>query len=68
MTQFSQYTLDNAPQESKASLEETKKSFGFVPNLQSFMAESPALLDSYTAVWNIFSKKLVLTRLNSRWY
>ncbi len=57
MTQFTQYNAQNAPEASKAGLEGTKKAFGFVPNLQTFMAESPALLNSYGAAWDIFAKQ-----------
>ena len=37
-----------------------------MPNLQSFMAESPALLDSYSTVWNIFSKKTGLNPIEQQ--
>ena len=56
MTEFTVYTPDNAPEAEKASLEATKASFGFVPNLQATMAESPELLAGYTALWELFSK------------
>ncbi|MGF6768101.1 hypothetical protein P3T18_000571 [Paraburkholderia sp. GAS199] len=44
MSTFQTYTIENAPAASKASLEDTQRAFGFVPNLQANMAESPALL------------------------
>ncbi|AQQ28182.1 MULTISPECIES: carboxymuconolactone decarboxylase family protein [Burkholderia] len=56
MSHFPTYTIDNAPAASKASLEDTKRAFGFVPNLQAHMAESPALLAGYSALWDLFSK------------
>ncbi|WP_175833044.1 carboxymuconolactone decarboxylase family protein [Burkholderia cenocepacia] len=56
MSHFPTYTIDNAPAASKASLEGTKRAFGFVPNLQAHMAESPALLAGYSALWDLFSK------------
>lgn len=61
MSKFTQYTIENAPAGSKAGLEATKKAFTFVPNLQTFMAESPALLNAYSAVWNIFNKQTSFT-------
>ncbi|PMS15477.1 carboxymuconolactone decarboxylase [Trinickia dabaoshanensis] len=56
MSNFQTYTIDNAPAASKSSLEDTKRAFGFVPNLQAHMAESPALLAGYSALWDLFSK------------
>ncbi|HIH2747084.1 carboxymuconolactone decarboxylase family protein [Burkholderia aenigmatica] len=56
MNTFNAYTIDTAPADSKLLLEETKAAFSFVPNLQSFMAESPELLAGYSALWDLFSK------------
>jgi uncharacterized peroxidase-related enzyme len=56
MTNFTVYTADNAPEPSKESLKAAKSSFGFVPNLQATMAESPELLAGYSALWDLFSK------------
>src|SRR5271166_331691 len=60
MDRFTQYTQETAPQGSKEGLAAANKAFGFVPNLQSFMAESPALLNSYGAVWDIYSRQASL--------
>lgn len=56
MNTFNAYTIDTAPADSKPLLEGTKAAFSFVPNLQSFMAESPELLAGYSALWDLFSK------------
>ena len=56
MTSFQSYTIDTAPTASKPTLEEAKRTFGFVPNLQAHMAESPELLAGYTALWDLFAK------------
>lgn len=56
MASFTVYTADNAPEAAKASLAATKASFGFVPNLQATMAESPELVAGYTVLWDLFSK------------
>ncbi|MGA7779910.1 MAG: carboxymuconolactone decarboxylase family protein [Paraburkholderia sp.] len=56
MTKFTAYTIENAPAASKATLEAVKGGFGFVPNLQANMAESPELLAGYSALWDLFSK------------
>lgn len=56
MNTFNTYTIDTAPANSKPLLESTKAAFGFVPNLQAFMAESPELLAGYSALWDLFAK------------
>lgn len=56
MSKFTVYTQDNAPEASKPILGEVKKTFGFVPNLQANMAESPELLAGYTTLWDLFAK------------
>jgi len=40
MNSFQSYAIDTAPAASKPTLEEAKRTFGFVPNLQAHMAES----------------------------
>jgi hypothetical protein len=44
MTNFIVYTADSAPQSAKQGLKAAKASFGFIPNLQATMAESPSYL------------------------
>lgn len=56
MTQFTAYTAANAPEAAKPTLEAVKGAFGFVPNLQAHMAESPELLAGYSTLWDLFSK------------
>lgn len=47
MQNFTKYNLYNAPQASVDQLELANTKFGFLPNLLGYMAESPALLNSY---------------------
>lgn len=47
MSKFTKYNLFNAPQASLAQLEAAKESYGYLPNLLGYMAESPTLLNSY---------------------
>jgi len=56
MTTFKTYTIANAPAASKPILEAVKGAFGFVPNLQANMAESPELLAGYSQLWDLFGK------------
>jgi AhpD family alkylhydroperoxidase len=53
---FDSYTRDTAPEASRPLLDGVKKQFGFVPNLQSIMAESPELLAAHGLLWEQFSK------------
>lgn len=56
MTQFTAYTAETAPEAARPTLGAAKAAFGFVPNLQAHMAESPELLAGYSALWDLFSK------------
>lgn len=51
---FELYTKDNAPEASKPLLEDSLKTFGFVPNLHGVMAEVPGLLSTYKDLHNAF--------------
>ncbi|WP_146372731.1 carboxymuconolactone decarboxylase family protein [Symmachiella macrocystis] len=62
MTDFVVHTIEDAPEKSKSMLESSKKAYGTVPNLHAVMAESPALLEAYKTVSNIFDKQ---TNLNA---
>ncbi len=56
MTDFDIHTLDSAPEESRALLEDSKKAFGRVPGLHAAMAEAPALLDGYKQLHKLFAE------------
>lgn len=60
MTEFTVHTADSAPEAAKPGLGAAKASFGFIPNLQATMAESPELLGGYSALWDLF-KQTTLT-------
>ena len=53
MTEFTIHTLDTAPHASRPSLDGLRKEIGFVPNLAATMAESPALIQGFTALRSI---------------
>ena len=55
MSTLKVHTIETAPQESKASLEESVKSFGMLPNLHAVLAESPAILEAYKTLHGLFS-------------
>ncbi|WP_158772744.1 carboxymuconolactone decarboxylase family protein [Cobetia sp. L2A1] len=54
MTDFTLYTADNAPQDSKPLLEKSVKAFGMVPGLHAVMAEAPGLLEGYQVLHQLF--------------
>lgn len=56
MTTFQTHTIESAPEQSRALLNNAKANYGFVPNLFANMAESPALLEGYLALTQIFNK------------
>lgn len=55
MTDFTLHTLDTAPEDSKASLEDSIKAFGSIPGLHATMAEAPGLLEGYKVLHELFS-------------
>jgi len=52
--EFPIYTINTAPEASKAALVHAKKTFGFIPNLEGILAQSPALLQGSMALWDLF--------------
>jgi len=53
---FTVHTPDSAPQDSKAQLEDSEAKYKFIPNLHAVMAESPALLDAYKTIGDIYAR------------
>ncbi len=47
---------DNASEDARALLAKAEKNYGFVPNILGVMANSPALLEAYMTVSQIFEK------------
>jgi uncharacterized peroxidase-related enzyme len=56
MTEFTIHTLDTAPAASKPLIQKAKQTMGFIPNLMAVMAESPATLESYLSLKDLFDK------------
>jgi len=54
MSMFQIHTETTAPEISKLLLEQAKKNLGMIPNLERVMAESPALLEGYVHLWELF--------------
>jgi uncharacterized peroxidase-related enzyme len=50
MTTFAVHTIESAPAASRSSLEGLLEAIGFVPNLAASMAESPSLIEGFTAL------------------
>ncbi|MEQ9410130.1 MAG: carboxymuconolactone decarboxylase family protein [Fuerstiella sp.] len=61
MTSFSVHTIETANEDSQPLLEASRKAYGFVPNLHAVMSESPALLEAYKTVADIFDNKSSLS-------
>lgn len=56
MTQFRQYTTDNAPERSRPILQQVRNAFGFVPKLMATLAESPQALEAYLTLDRLLSE------------
>jgi alkylhydroperoxidase family enzyme len=54
MIEYTLHDENTAPEASKALLANSVKAFGMIPNLHAVMAESPALLESYQKVHELF--------------
>jgi uncharacterized peroxidase-related enzyme len=61
MTAFTVHTLDSAPADAKPTLEQSKKTWGFVPTLHGMLAEAPVALEAYTSLYNSIAAKSTLT-------
>ena len=56
MSQFKIYTLENAPEGSRETLQAISKEMGFVPNVLGEMAAAPAVLEAYRALSGAFGR------------
>jgi len=50
------HTIESAPEGSKASLEQSVKGFGMLPNLHGVLAGSPQTLEAYKTLHKLFSE------------
>ena len=48
------HTVDSAPEKSKALLEKSMNSNGYIPNLHGVLAEAPGLLEAYQTLGDLF--------------
>ena len=56
MSDFKVHTIDTAPEQSVPFLQSAQQSMGFVPNLIGVLAESPAAVEAYLTLMNIFDR------------
>ncbi|MEE8514358.1 MAG: carboxymuconolactone decarboxylase family protein [Gammaproteobacteria bacterium] len=56
MRKFDVHTRDTAPAKSAESLRNKEEAFGFIPNLVGILAESPAALNGYVTLGQIFDE------------
>ncbi|PZD73589.1 hypothetical protein C1752_02014 [Acaryochloris thomasi RCC1774] len=52
--EFTIHTIETAPEASKQPLVHAQETFGFIPNLEGILAESPTALQSGMALWDLF--------------
>ncbi|WP_420391235.1 carboxymuconolactone decarboxylase family protein [Acuticoccus sp.] len=53
---FVMHTDASAPEASRPLLDDVRAAWGFVPNLHTVLAESPAALEAYGTLWAIFER------------
>lgn len=56
MTEFTRHDVDSAPGGSAAILDNIEGAWSFIPNLHAILAESPAALEGYSALFAQFEK------------
>lgn len=56
MSHFKIHNIQTAPEGSKAQLEESLQSFGFLPSLHGAFAESPQALEAYKTLHQLFQR------------
>jgi uncharacterized peroxidase-related enzyme len=56
MTTFTAYSIETAQPELKPILQDIEKKFGFVPNLFTYMAEAPVVIEAYLALNALIAK------------
>lgn len=56
MTDFTFYTMENAPQPVQEIFGGIQQAYGFIPNLFAYMAEAPAALKAYLALNELVSE------------
>lgn len=54
MTTLKVHTIESAPEESKASLEQSVKAFGMLPGLHAVLASAPGTLEAYKTLHGLF--------------
>lgn len=63
---FTYYEVDNAPEDSKAIMEQSLKGFGMIPNLHKILAEAPITYETYNTAFSLFMKKSSLSPLEQQ--
>ncbi|MFP4003188.1 MAG: carboxymuconolactone decarboxylase family protein [Alphaproteobacteria bacterium] len=61
MTEFTIHDIESAPEASRPMLEKAKQTYGMIPNLLGVLAESPAALEAYMTLGQIYGSKTSLT-------
>lgn len=56
MSEFIVHDIDSAPEGARDGLRAAEKNLGFVPNMMSVLAESPAALEAYQGISAVFAK------------
>jgi alkylhydroperoxidase family enzyme len=60
MTKFELYSVDTAPERSRAKLAEVTKAWGFTPKLHGMLAESPVTLKAYDQLFALVGESTLI--------
>lgn len=63
---FTYHTAATAPAESSALIEQSVKTFGFLPKLHQVLAAAPATYEAYSHTFDLFQKATTLTPLEQQ--
>lgn len=61
MTRFTLHTLESAPAASQPLLQNSLKTWGFIPTLHATLAESPIALEAYTGLYTAITTRGTLS-------
>ncbi len=63
---FTYHTAETAPIESRPSIDQSIRTFSFLPKLHQVLAEAPATYEAYNTLFELFQTKTTLTPLEQQ--
>lgn len=63
---FTYYDQDNAPEASRALMDQSKSLFGMLPNMHRVLAEAPASYEAYNTTYRLFTQATQFSALEAQ--